>query len=542
MFPSRIPRVVVLTGLVLLFLLVGTNYYFYEKPYQPPSTWADAPPNVVENGHVAAPPRPDGQTIADEILVAPPPPPPKPPAKEEGQHPAAPPAAPPPAVEPIIVEEPRPPKGECLPALRYLKDVAATLQLGPSVKFTRRCIQPVFAPDVNRNDVANVSKPLGGDAMTVDVAECADVELPKCVPIKLTVPIPRPKAKFPHLSFGIATDYDRLVDPSTVEPFAHWLSGSEAKLVALVNDLHEKSRADMYNLKKLYDDAQIDATFVGPISADIKPTQSHFTVLRDMINTANPETQWYGLLDDDTFFPSLNALDETLGQYDPKDELYIGTLSEDFEAVRNFGYMAFGGAGAFLSAPLARKLDANMQLCLGEVAGDQGDTLIRDCVYRHSKAKLTLVKDLYQQDLMGDPSGFFESGVRPLNLHHWKSWFHLPVVKMATASDFCGDCFLQRWRFGNDTVFSNGYSIAKYRDGLMGLDLDAVEGTFSNLSPGFYFSIGPFRDKLSEEAKKSYLFEDAQTDEKGTLRQLYVWRGNATLNEMDEVIELVWQK
>lgn len=468
MFPSRIPRVVVLAALVLLFLVAGTNYYFYEKPYQPPSTWADVPPSsAVENGHAAAPPKADGPKGVGDMPVAPPP---NPPAKGEGQHPVAPslppPLPPPPAEEPAILDDPRPPKGECHPELRYLKDVAATLQLGPSVKFTRRCIRPVFAPDVNRDDVANISRPLLGDATTVDVANCADVELPKCVPIKLAVPMPRPKAKFPHLSFGIATGYDRLVDPSTVEPFAHWLSGSEAKLVALVNDLQEKSRADMHNLKKLYADANIDATFVGPLSADMKPTQSHFTVLRDMISNANPETEWYGLLDDDTFFPSLNALAETLGQYDAKDELYVGTLSEDFEAVRTFGYMAFGGAGAFLSAPLAKKLNASMQTCLGEVGGDQGDTLIRDCVYRHSKAKLTLVKDLYQQDLMGDPSGFFESGVRPLNLHHWKSWFHLPVVKMATASDFCGDCFLQRWRFGNDTVFSNGYSIAKYRDGL----------------------------------------------------------------------------
>lgn len=540
MFPSRIPRVVVLTGLVLLFLVVGTNYYFYEKPYQPPSTWADAPPSsAVENGfsgHAAAPPKPDGPKGAGDAPVTPAAP--KPPVKGEGQHPAA----PPPAEEPVVLDDPRPPKGQCHPELRYLKDVAASLQLGPSVKFTRRCIHPVFAPDVNRDDVGNITKPLLGDGLTVDVANCADVELPKCVPIKLAVPMPRPKAKFPHLSFGIATGYDRLMHPSTVEPFAHWLAGSEAKLVALVNDLEDKSRADVFKLTKLYQDAKIDATFVGPMSADIKPTQSHFTVLRDMISNANPETEWYGLLDDDTFFPSLNALAETLGQFDAKDELYVGTLSEDFEAVRTFGYMAFGGAGAFLSAPLAKKLDANMQTCLGEVAGDQGDTLIRDCVYRHSKAKLTLVKDLYQQDLMGDPSGFFESGVRPLNLHHWKSWFRLPVVKMATASDFCGDCFLQRWRFANDTVFSNGYSIAKYRDGLMGLDLDAMEGTFSNLSPGFYFSIGPFRPKLDKEAKKSYLFEDAQTDEKGTLRQLYVWRGNATLNEMDEVIEVVWQK
>lgn len=37
-----------------------------------------------------------------------------------------------------------------------------------------------------------------------------------------------------------------------------------------------------------------------------------------------------------------------------------------------------------------------------------------------------------------DMRGFFESGVEPLNLHHWKSWYHEPVVEMAKATAFCG--------------------------------------------------------------------------------------------------------
>jgi hypothetical protein len=39
-------------------------------------------------------------------------------------------------------------------------------------------------------------------------------------------------------------------------------------------------------------------------------------------------------------------------------------------------------------------------------------------------------------------------------------------VELVKAADFCGDCLLQRWRFGDDTVLVNGYSASEYSDGL----------------------------------------------------------------------------
>jgi len=40
--------------------------------------------------------------------------------------------------------------------------------------------------------------------------------------------------------------------------------------------------------------------------------------------------------------------------------------------------------------------------------------------------------------MFDDMRGFFESGVEPLNLHHWKSWYYEPVLEMAKATAFCG--------------------------------------------------------------------------------------------------------
>lgn len=614
MFPSKVPRVVILTGLVLLFLVIGTNYYLYDDdPFRsPPTSLHQQPSNPKEPPPVAPPiagskneasvgkvehapepapahppvapspvpprpaapaahddrPSPNADSKAHDVPhqpdagqkppsatdnqaphpPAPPPPPPPPPAANPSGHPSAEghltPPQPPPPFQPKVehgAEHLVPPN--CPTELGFLGKTSAELHLSSHIKYNRRCIQPVFSADVDRSEVVNITTALSGEGeTTLDMQNCAAAKLPKCIPIKLDVTKPYPKEKFGNMIFGISTGYERLNDESSVDTFAHWMAGTDAMLVALVTDMQERSASEIRALNKRFGAAGIKVALVRALDDSFTTSQSHFTVLVHMLNHSKPETQWYGLLDDDTFFPNLKPLSDALAKFDHNKDYYIGTLSEDFAAVRNFGYMAFGGAGAYLSSALAQKLGDNALKCIEEATAPEGDIIIRDCVYRHSKAKLTILDELWQQDLTGDPSGFFESGVRPINLHHWKSWFHLRPEKMSLVSGVCGDCFLQRWRFGADEVLSNGYSIAKYRDGLEGLDLNFMEKTASNLNEGFDFSIGPFRPLIEPDAKKSFLFEDAEVDDKGVLRQLYVWRGNAEIGEMDEVIELIWKK
>lgn len=143
-------------------------------------------------------------------------------------------------------------------------------------------------------------------------------------------------------------------------------------------------------------------------------------------------------------------------------------------------------------------------------------------------------------------SGFFESGVQPLNLHHWRSWYHEPVTRMAAAAKFCGNCFLQRWMFGADTVLSNGYSIAVYPpDVLNNIDLERTEHTwnhiYEDMNPEYDFTIGPLRDRVGGE-KKSYKLVNTEISSHGhIMNQLYIFRGNRDLGELDEAVELVWR-
>ncbi|KAI0018796.1 hypothetical protein F4780DRAFT_749476 [Xylariomycetidae sp. FL0641] len=423
------------------------------------------------------------------------------------------------------------------------------LELSPTIQYSRTCIKTVFSDHAPRKEVTNISQPLAGEMTTIQLDQPASTrKTPSdCHPISLTVPKPYPaKLKFPNLIFGIATAYSRLLDPNTFTSIAHWSSGTGSKLVALITDYHENA-ADVAKLEKEYRDHGIEAVFVKPFDPTHSTAQSHFMVLTSMVEQSGPNTEWFGLLDDDTFFPHLGPLAKALGNLDHTEDMYVGALTEDFSAVQNYGLQAFGGAGAYLSAPLAKKLGAvdQAQQCFEEFPTDQGDLLLRDCVYNHSKARLTILPGLYQHDMLHDLRGFFESGLLPLNIHHWKSWYHEPVVDMARAVHFCGDCFLQRWRFDDDTVLSNGYSISAYRPGVLDrLDLDKMELTFHQIDAGtdprWEFTFGQVRDKVGDDDRRTFYLKASEIVG-GVMRQLYVYKPSQGKGEPDEVVELVWK-
>jgi hypothetical protein len=146
---------------------------------------------------------------------------------------------------------------------------------------------------------------------------------------------------------------------------------------------------------------------------------------------------------------------------------------------------------------------------------------------------------------MIDLSGFFESGVKPLSLHHWKSWYHEPILAQASVTTICSDCYLQRFQFGDDTLLANGYSISIYQDGLKDINLGQYEGTWD--SPAhpldgheYDYSFGPLRPKISANKKKTYHLKDAMLTSTGSLRQVYVYKGKKQISEQDEVVELIW--
>ncbi|KAI3394931.1 hypothetical protein diail_2103 [Diaporthe ilicicola] len=510
---------------------------------------------------------------------------------------------------------------KCVPELDRLKE----LGLSSNIKLSRRCIKPVFssssapqssspadpnAGGVDRDAVTNLTQPLlTSSPAAINLLSCdniADDYVP-CEPLKLAVPEPYPEraGQYDHLLFAVATSSARLRDAKA--HFAHWMSDSGSPLIALMTDRPDDESGQTWadleleqataTWPALVDDfaaSGIQLLPVRPHSPDHSVPQSHMMVILDMLahvrarrtraaaaaesagdgfddllaqqqqqqQQQHEDTHWLGILDDDTFLPAIEPLSAALAGHDHTRPAYLGDLSESFAATR-FGMAAFGGAGIFVSVPLAEELEPHLGGCL---SGRGGDMQLMECVHDHTHARLERVKGLQQQDMHGNMDGFFESGWRFLTLHHWKSWYEKPVLDMARVALVCGGCFLQRWRFpdfggvdrnetemggpwdlGDDSgaskaevVFTNGYSIARYPNGAP--RMDQMEGTWEGAETKDYrWSLGPIRPKLGKEDKTTWTLVESATDEKtGGLTQIYVYKDDAGTDPVDEVIELVW--
>ena len=434
------------------------------------------------------------------------------------------------------------------------------LALTENIVYTRRCVKPIRSTKTDRDVVANITAPLITNTSILKLSDdCSTVEPPPCEPLTLHVPPAYPEQQYPHLLFGVATSYERMKDSLPV--FAHWLAGTGAQLVAVISDAATHSSTfDLAELENEYRNSGILATLVVPTLKTGIPRKSesrtgspppveqlHFLLIRTLLSHATPKTHWLSIIDDDTFFPALHPLHLALQAHDHTLPRWLGALSDNLDAIQTWGIMAFGGAGIFLSIPLARQLEPHLEDCIRDRELDSGDGMLRDCMYTHTTTKLTVVDGLYQHDMFGDIAGFYEAGRKVLSVHHWKSWYKAPVVKMAAVAAVCGDCILQRWRLGGDTLLANGYSVSVYRDGLDGVDLGLVEGTFefeNAVNKKFAFTYGPFRKRLGEREKKSYRLVGVSGGGRGAgeFRQVYVHRAvREGKGEMDEVVELIWE-
>lgn len=440
----------------------------------------------------------------------------------------------------------------CASTLDHLRRPAYGLTR--NVVYQKRCIRPVINAKLDSQVVSQNPDPLikRGQVVQLDQA-CEGWTESSCEPITLNVPPAYPVQDYSGFLFGVATNLDRLNE--SLPQFESWLGNTHARLLAVITDPGDEPKYEV--LTRQFHDRGVELIIKSPWNDKITPNEQHFAIVRDLLRYATPETKWTAIVDDDTFFPSLYPISQILGKYDHRLPAYVGGLSENHDAVNHHGYMGFGGAGIFLSPALLRELDPHLEACLTAEHVPQGDGLLKQCIYSKTKTKLSVVKGLHQLDMGGDMSGFYESGRLPMSLHHWKSWHQAPVDKMVKVSEFCGSCFLQRFTFGSDTVFTNGYSIVEYSAGLESVDLNKMEGSWEGAA-GFEWSMAPMRSKMDRRLKKSYRLIDSERMGKN-LRQVYVHRveddipgrvekvGDARkaplkINEMkDEVIELWWE-
>ncbi|KAK0104908.1 hypothetical protein ONS95_005172 [Cadophora gregata] len=351
-----------------------------------------------------------------------------------------------------------------------------------------------------------------------------------------------------NMIFGLQTTMGRLKE--TTKHMVRWLPLTNARLFAIVIETEEKAAdsKEMAKLEKELQEQGMKVSIIHPVRPKDSFAQRYFSLVNVMYSARNNKTEWMILIDDDTFFPSMHDLQILLSIYDTSKEQYIGSLSEDWWAVNNYGLMGFGGAGIMISLPLAKMIDDHTDECKEHLRTTAGDVTVMDCIYRFSSTKLTHVPGLHQVDMHGDLSGFYESGREMISLHHWKAGFKLEIEKMHLVADICDSCFLQRWQFGRDIILSNGFSIVHYPNGhlrstglrggkVQKINLHEMEHTWGDNIKVLH-SLAPLRDKMSERDKVSYkLLDSVKVD--GVVRQVYFREGGG--KEMDTVIVLNWR-
>ncbi|KAM3086980.1 hypothetical protein ACMFMG_001090 [Clarireedia jacksonii] len=330
-----------------------------------------------------------------------------------------------------------------------------------------------------------------------------------------------------ELLFGVSTTYKRFNDETEgpVKEWVRWLTNGNGSSngAGLVLQLHETTDEQIHAAQKLLTSLGIAATVMHSDPSLDMPGRYVDLVPILYSHPTRASRKYLALIDDDTFFPNLDSLMHELHKYDHKKEYYIGTLTERVDFILHDRVpMAYGGAGVFLTPPLARTLinlpclDVDPQTGLYTERGFQGDRLLYHCIKNHTDITLNNLPRLNQLDEWGDPAGFYEAGHQPLSLHHYKSWHHATPDISHLVADACGEaCIFQRFGFdgkgASKFVLSNGYSLAEYPKGIH-WDMSKTEATFDLGDPGNWgsgkedvrmsFVYGALRDGLSFTGKK----------------------------------------
>ena len=453
--------------------------------------------------------------------------------------------------------------------------VRRLLDLKGPIDYQCRTIQTKQKVGLSRSRMQSVDERIFQEAFHVGSAQDEKVKLPDCQPIGL--PVPQFKTNddvnTSSLFFGAATTLDRL--NASAPYWARWLKDTEASMVVVIHwdpenepgittPEQQRAMSKWAEVDRNLRDYGLNVTMVpymgfgeGTHKVDDNHQRRHLSIAQAMKSMKQSYHEWFVIIDDDTFFVSLPKLLDTLAQFDSQKPHFLGQLTESRFHLHAAAYMAYGGAGVFLTAPVLDLINKHYSSCVQRPRDNHdvdprppgGDMLLKFCIEEEdgtSEVALELLPGLHQIDLHGDPWGWYESGITHLlTLHHFNTFAVFPVLDASLVTDVCADCFLQRYRFQDDTIFTNGASIVKYLNGIDHIPFHKVEQTFESEGPeDFIDSFGELRPKLTEGVgKRSWRFETAIKTEDGSVRQFYVARANkrsGVEGRPDSVYEMIF--
>jgi hypothetical protein len=303
--------------------------------------------------------------------------------------------------------------------------------------------------------------------------------------------------------FGVSTTYARLVDRdyAMVKAWGRWLTDSHhhSNGASLVVVLDQAQNDQLEEVDRTLQATGIDC-WVTTTEEPMSMARRYFELSRILKTFAanlaanGQDKRWFGLVEDDVFFPSLSHLRDRLFQYNTDGQHYLGLPSEkpDWE-INDEGMTTYGG-GALLLTRMAISLVPNLPCFVNDAPPKDGkfggassfrskrwDQLLHDCLMKHSDMDMHVLPGFYApndeaRDSYDPHNEPYEMGLQPLLLRRYAERHGLNINKAHLVTNVCGEaCFMQRYLFRDNWVLVNGISISAYPDDIKLLNPDAKE-------------------------------------------------------------------
>ena len=378
--------------------------------------------------------------------------------------------------------------------VQYLKYLVQTYGLTKDVRWHSRRMRSTYSASkrLSMTDTTLRFMP-AGDSIRINVDD-ENLDLSSEQPVNLVL---HRSARPDELDasaflFGISSTYSRLIyaNHSLIRDWQRWLTDGKGTSngAQVLLALHDASKTEIDKITRILQSAGIDAA-VTSSKPSLDTASRYMDLLQSLMQNqdkgekrSSMQRKFLSLIDDDTFFPSMDKLLRELAKFKNDEPYYIGVPSErsDWFVERNES-MTYGGGAVFVTQAMAEMAASCFRKDKRDNefgSGSAWDAVLYDCISKNTEENLHILPSFYspeddqrygQETISNEGYG---GGIQPLTLHHARNWHRFEAGKGHLVTSVCGeDCFLQRFQFKDDWILVNGYSITNFPDGMDAIPL-----------------------------------------------------------------------
>lgn len=285
--------------------------------------------------------------------------------------------------------------------------------------------------------------------------------------------------------FGVSTTYARIRDRdyAMIKAWSRWLTDGHhhSNGASLVVVLNQARNDELEEVDRMLQATGIDC-WVTTTEEPMSMARRYFELSRILRTFAanlaanGQDKRWFGLVEDDVFFPSLSYLRERLFSYNTDGQHYIGLPSERLDWEGEGETITTFGGGAILLTRTAISKVPNLPCFEPDANGPsfqakpkRWDEVFHDCLMKHSDINMNVLPGFYSPNdgSFDEKTDSYETGQQPLLLRRYAERHLLNINKAHLVTNVCGEsCFMQRYLFQDKWVLVNGISMSQYPDGV----------------------------------------------------------------------------